>query len=54
MREHVLLVSVFAVHVSERNMFQLTGHLPMSQKVVQTQNRQFPQNLCQSGCHGVS
>ena len=26
----------------------LTGHLPMSQKVVQTQNRQFPRNLCQS------
>ena len=26
----------------------LTGHLPMSQKVVQTQNHQFPRNLCQS------
>ena len=28
--------------------FYLTGYLPMSQKVGETQNRQFSRNLCHS------
>ena len=48
--EMLLLFELLWYYVSQYNvdLLALTGHLPMSQKVVQTQNRQFPRNLCQS------